>query len=176
MKSNDRTYPTATSKASTSTKVVYCLTLAAMIFPFGGSGWIAATVGGTWLGKFSLIPLALIFLIGVARILRVIRQPATLDFYVYSPLQKLLATCSRWLLYVGAFAFVLRFFVPLITRATIGAGENGIGYYVIGLGVTLLGAIGPGALLLFEYARTLGFEQHRQEMANRPTFEATRPL
>lgn len=159
-------YITSTLTLSWATKIVYCLSLFAIIFPFGTSGWVTLTMGMPFLGALSLAPLLFVFVLGAPRILRIIREPGILDIYVYSPLQKLLTKASAFLLYIGAISLVLRFLVPVITRATIGAGDNGIGYYVVGMGVALLGTAGPIALILFEYARILGFEQRRREVDN----------
>ena len=168
-------YQAATVSAGWTTRVAYTLTVVSVVLPVGTSGWVSLALGRVGAGGFLFLPLLLLLVLGIARIVNVWRDPDLLDAYVYSRYQNTLLVVARFLLYVGALSLLLRFAVPWITRATLGEGPNGIGYFVVGTMIALLGSGGTFSLVAFEFARMLGFEQHRRASRSKPIFRDTRP-
>lgn len=167
---------------SGATKLMYCLTLASLVFPLGMSGWVRLTVGGGalsflgLLGKYAIVPWLLLALLAAARIWRVMRDPDVLSAYVHSPFQNAMLKVATFLLYVVGFAFVLRQFSSPLAALLMGAHRGGIGSYAMAVWFSLFAMAGPLALALFEYSRLLGFEYVRRNKGGADAFPVTRPL
>ena len=146
-------------KASNSLKWLYCLTLAAMIFPVGlsgGSGWIGMATGGGLLGGVPFLPLLLVGW-AVYRIVQVVRSPNALDVYVSGDFVKLLRGMGILLMIVGSSAALLIVFIRPLTLAIFGRpGDGGVAYFVVGVFLYVISLAGWLGIILFEASRSTG--------------------
>jgi hypothetical protein len=149
-------------QASNSIKWLYCLTLAATIFPtafMGASNWNALATGGGLL-SFGFLSLILWVAVFGYRILQVARHSTTLDAYVASKSLTILRRLGLLLMVFGLIGVIAQFFTPQIMATLFASpGPNGIGLFVVRLYVYFIASGGLLGLGLFEVTRLLGFEQ-----------------
>ena len=149
--------------ASRSLKWAYVLTILGAILPMGlsGSGWVAATLGG------SAVPLAmlpfigplLVLGLGAYRIWLVVRRSGTLDSYEVRGPAKAFRVVGIVALYVGALIAVVNIAARPVMQAMITSPtESGIEFYVVGVYLGLVSGVGLLGVILFEFSRLLAFE------------------
>ena len=140
---------------------LYCLAVAAAIFPFATSGWVAATLGGLPLQSIPFIGPILFLVIGIWRIYCVLRYRGTLDSYVFGGPLKVLRIAGIVGMGIAVVYLVARFSAGTILRSIVKTRtESGVEFYVVGIYLALLGGIAPLAIVVFEFSRLLGFERH----------------
>jgi hypothetical protein len=141
------------------TRAIYCLALLALVLSSMGqtSSWIGLAMGG---GLIGAVGPSVFLLIGAAilyRVYRVARYRSALD----ARPPYLLGWLVRWLgwfvMLAGAAGMVSMFLVkPLTMMIFKSAGENGIGFFVVGLYATILAGAGWIGCMLFEISRVVG--------------------
>ncbi len=145
--------------ATRTLKVVYCLTLlgaivAAMV---ASSGWIGLAFGGGAFRSGLLIPVA-ILLVAVYRVISIFRKPAALDVNATGLFARGIRKLSIVLMWCGLLATIGLFFVKPITLAVFrSAGDGGVGYFVVGVYLVMLSALGVLGIIMFEVTRFLGW-------------------
>lgn len=148
-------------KRTTLFKVSYCLTVLAIALPIGlaGSGWVRMTVGGA-LGLIPFVGPLLMLVLGVGRVVQIWRRPYLLDSPVVTGVVRQVQAIGVVLIYAGALAGIANWLsIPVAKMFIKDPGPNGILFYVGGVYLALLGALGPLGLLVFEVTRLLGFEK-----------------
>jgi hypothetical protein len=143
------------SRSYRSLRVLYLVTLVAIIFPrvLVRGGWIGLVTGGdiAMLG-------ALLSIIGLAawRFIHVIRNPQALASPPGHPVAALIRRIAVLLMAISTLASIAMFFIRPITHMLLGrtdGGEAGIGYFVVSLGLYNISGFALLAILLFELGR-----------------------
>lgn len=160
-------------EASTLVRWTYCLAVLSAILPFGMSGWVAATLGGSPMQSFSFIGPILFLILGAWRIFLVARHRSTLNAFVLGGVMKFMRTLGIAGMAVGVLYLVLRLSAGPLTRAIFRSrSENGVEFYVVGVYLAVLGSLAPLGIILFEFSRLLGFEQ-RDKLEETPNNVST---
>ena len=140
------------------TRLIYCLALAGLVAgQLGRSSWVSLAIGGGligWLGPmiFSLIACGLIY-----RIYLVLRYIGTLRARKPNIFGTLFRGLGVLVMTGGAMGTVAVFFVkPLTLLLLKSPGENGIGYFVVGLYAVAISGVGWIGCVLFEVSRVMG--------------------
>lgn len=140
------------------TRLIYGLALAGLVVgQLGASPWVGLAVGGGlagWLGllTFSLITCGLIY-----RIYLVLRYIGALRARKPNVLGTLFRGLGLLVMTAGAIGTVSVFLVkPLTLLLLKSPGENGIGYFVVGLYAVGMSGSGWIGCLLFEFSRIMG--------------------
>jgi len=147
-------------------KLVYSLTLIAMVFPLGVagmSGWVGLTLGTSLLGPFLLPLLAVVGW----RFYVVWRHPTTLMRHRAGAVIAFLrgvAVIEMTLGCLAALALLLQ--RPIIAAMGGVRTESGIEYYLLQLGAVMVGGLGLQGLLIFEWSRIIGMERFYREDAS----------
>ena len=154
--------------ASKSLKWLYCLTLAATIFPavfMGASNWIALITGGGLL-SFGLVSLVLWVVVFGYRIALVVRYPATLDAYLDTTPLVLLRRLGMFLMAVAILGAIAQLLSSQIMRFLVAnRGNGGIALFAIRVYAYFISSGGLFGLVLFEISRLLGFERNLRNAA-----------
>ena len=167
------------TEASRTLKWLYCLTLTAAIFPsglFGAAGWVGLATGG---GLFSggIVALAILLALVIYRIVRVVRNPHTLDAYITGTRIKLLRYLAIFLMVAGLIGSFAIFFIRPLALGVFGKpGDGGVAFFVMGVMLYLISSAGLGGLLMFEASRLFGFEARLKDecqLANNPQTQTT---
>lgn len=147
----------AVESTSASARFVYLLALLASVIPFGRSGWVSLAMGaGSWAGVASVIVLAL----AIYRTTLVLARPDALDAPVAVGMVHWCRVLGACLACIGLVTFILSFFVGPIGHALFPRrSDNGVEFFIVGLGLALAGGLTPVGLLLFEFSRMRAFEQ-----------------
>lgn len=140
-------------------RAIYCLALAALVVGSIGqtASWIGLATGGGLIGflggwGFLLVAAAVIY-----RIYRVVRYPEALDARPPYLLGWLLRGLGWIVMLAGAMGFAAMFLVkPLTLLLFKTAGENGIGFFVVGLYATMLAGVGWLGCVVFDISRAVG--------------------
>lgn len=145
-------------KASRALKLVYCLTLVGIV-PVGlaaSSGWIGLLFGVSLFRPGLLFSVVLLLLI-TYRIVSVFRNPIALDVHVTGMFSKAIRAIAVVLMWVGLLSITGLFFVKPITLTIFhSAGDAGIGYFVVGVFLIMLAALGIVGIIVFEIIRVRG--------------------
>lgn len=145
-------------KASRVLKLVYCLTLVGIV-PVGltaSSGWIGLLFGVSLFRPGLLFPVVLLLLI-TYRIVSVFRNPIALDVHVTGVFSRAIRAIAVVLMWAGLLSITGLFFVKPITLAVFhSAGDAGIGYFVVGVFLIMLAALGIVGIVVFEIIRVRG--------------------
>ena len=110
----------------------------------------------------------LLFLIAIIaaygwRISVVVRHRGTLDAFVTSKALLILRRLGIFMMAVGLTGSLALLFVKTLTLALLGKpGDAGIGYYVVSLGLYVIGSAGMSGLGIFEMSRLFGFESKQR--------------
>jgi len=151
--------------ASAWLRVLYSLTLVALVFPLGVagmSGWVGLTLGTSLMGSFLLPLLALV----VWRIYVVWRHPTTLVRHRAGALIALLRAVAVVEMGVGCLAaLALLLQKPIIAALGGVRTEDGIEYYLLQLGAVMVGGLGLQGVAIFEWSRLIGMERFFREEA-----------
>ena len=146
-------------------KVVYSLTLVALVFPLGVasmSGWVGLTLGTSLMGSFLLPLLAIV----VWRIYMVWRHPTTLVRHRAGALIGVLRAVAVVEMVVGCLAALALLLQRPIIQALGGVRtDSGIEYYVLQLGAVMVGGLGLQGLVIYEWTRLIGMERFFREEA-----------
>jgi hypothetical protein len=146
-------------RASWFTRAIYCVSLLGLIASSFGqaSSWVGLATGGGLIG--SLGP-AVFLLVGAAivyRVYRVIRYPAALDARPPYLLGWIVRALGWLLMFAGSLGIAAMFGVkPLTLLIFKSAGENGIGFFVVGLYATMIAGAGWIGCVVFEISRAIG--------------------
>jgi len=145
-------------KASRTLKLVYCLTLVGIV-PVGltaSSGWIGLLFGVSLFRPGFLFPVVLLLLI-TYRIISVFRNPIALDVHVTGVFSRVIRAIAVVLMWAGLLSITGLFFVKPITLAIFhNAGDADIGYFVVGVFLIMLAALGIIGIVVFEIIRVRG--------------------
>lgn len=152
-------------------KALYCLTLLGMIFPsalYGASGWVGPATGGGMLAAIGLGGLVVTLALVLYRVFTVVRVGASLDAFVHSVIIRGLRIIGILCMLAGLLGSLAIFFVKPIALALFGQpGDAGIAFFVTGLYAYGISQFSLPGILLFEFSRLLGFEQHMQAERSR---------
>lgn len=145
-------------------RTIYGLALVSIALPAPMSGWVGMALGVTSVRAFVpmiwFIPFALI----AWRIVLVIRRSGLLDAPSDHQALRWCRKIGTGLMAVGMVIYLLQWFVVPLARTVFPRGsDNGIEFFVLGLGFAMLAAATPIGLLLFEASRLLGFERWYRE-------------
>lgn len=141
--------------ASWPTRIVYALALVGFLPSaiLGSSGWISLALGGGGVRTTFLIVGSLF----VFRAYQVMRYAAALDARPPNKLGWLLRKLGWVAMLVSAMSSVGVFFVKPITLLLFkSAGDSGVGYFVVGLTLVMLGGNGWLGCAVFEVSRRCG--------------------
>jgi hypothetical protein len=149
--------------ASVQLRVFYCLAVLGAVLPFGMSSWTAMTVGANPMPVVPYFGPLVLLVVGIWRIFQVGRVSATLDSYVYGGALRALRVIGLIAMGVGVLYLIVRLaVVPLLgLLVPRQSGSAGVGFYVLGVYLWILGGVGPLGILLFETSRLFGFERQR---------------
>jgi len=151
--------------ASLLTRIIYCLVVLGAILPFGlaKSGWVALATGGPALaGTIPFIGPLVLLVIGIYRVIVVVRTPAALSAPPVAGFIAFLRGAGLFLLYLGAITTVLGWLAgPLMHTLMRARTESGAEFFFVGYLIAIVGQVGVLGLLLFELSRLRGFETHR---------------
>jgi len=140
-------------------KVLYSLTLVALVFPLGVagmSGWVGLTLGTSLMGSFLLPLLAVV----VWRVYVVWRHPTTLMRHRGGAVIAFLRGAAIVGMMVGCFAALALLLQRPIIEAMGGVRtDSGIEYYLLQLGAVMVGGLGLQGLAIFEWSRIIGMER-----------------
>ena len=163
-------------RAGKGIRILYSLSIIVVLpaMLVGGSGWIGLAIGGgpvglgAFLHSFSMRPFGLIYavyalgmiLIQVLllfRAYRVLRYPAALDARPPRTLGKFLRGWAILWMALSVASGIGLFAIKPITLAVFkSAGDSGIGYFVVGVYLTLAASSGWIGCMLFEASRKFG--------------------
>lgn len=148
---------------------LYCLTLISVLFSaslLGVSGAVAMVYGIGMLGGRTII-LLLIVVASLYRIVRVARFPSTLDVNITGFWVRMLRRAGVFLMCVGLTAVLLMIFrKPFTLLIFPNPGDNGIGFFVVGVFLYAFSGAGWLGAIAFELARLLG-NRHDKTTDNR---------
>ena len=140
-------------------RLLYSLTLISVIFSaslFGVSGAVAM-VYGIGMSSGRTIILLLIVVASLYRIVRVVRFPPSLDVNITGIGVRMLRGTGVFLMCVGLTAVLLMIFRrPFTLLIMPNPGDNGIGFFVVGIFLYAFSAAGWLGVIAFELARLLG--------------------
>lgn len=145
-------------------KLIYCLAILSMVLPIGlaGSGWVHMTIGGG-LAMIPVLGPLLMLALGVGRVWQVWRHPGLLDAPAVTGGLRQVQALGVMLIGLGALAGIANWLsIPVARMFVKDPGPNGILFYVGGVYLAMLGALGPLGLLIFETTRLMGFERTHQ--------------
>lgn len=141
------------------TRVIYCISLLGLIASSIGqaSSWVGLATGGGLIGS---VGPAVFLLIGAAilyRVYRVIRYPAALDARPPYLLGRFVRALGWLLMFGGSLGIAAMFGVkPLTMLIFKSAGDNGVGFFVVGLYATFLAGAGWIGCVVFDISRAIG--------------------
>ena len=140
--------------ASKLLKLLYCMTLVAMVVPaglLGATGAVGMAVGGPSIG-------GLIFSVwAIYRIYQVVRFQDALDVFVSNKGGKILRGLGIFLMIVGLSTSLLIPFIKPLTLAIFGqSGDAGVAFFVVGIALYFISSTGWLGILLFEISRLIG--------------------
>jgi len=150
-------------RASWPLRIAYVITLLAAVLPIGlaSSGWVAMTTGGS---PFAIVPYIgplLFLLLGVYRVVVVLRLPGTLDSPRATGFAGFLRPVGLSALYFGAVIGLVNLLSRPLTRLIFPRpSDTGVEFYVVGVYLSLLGGVGLLGLVFFELSRLLAFESY----------------
>ena len=150
--------------ASITLRWLYCLAVLSVVLPFGMSGWVAATLGGSPLQSIPFVGPIVFLVLGVWRIYLVARHPETLESFVYGGALKFIRVVGVIGMAIGVLYLVMRFaYRPIVQSLVKRPSESGVEFYVVGVYLALVGGVAPLGIILFELSRLLGFERNNKD-------------
>ena len=150
-------------RASWPLRTAYVLALLAAVLPIGlaSSGWVAMTTGGSPFAFVTYIGPLLFLLLGVYRVIVVLRVPGTLDSPHVTGFAAFLRPVGIAALYFGAVVGLVNLLSRPLTRLIFSRpSDTGVEFYVVGVYLALLGGIGLLGLVFFELSRLFAFETY----------------
>ena len=150
-------------EASLSVRTLYCLAVLSAIFPFGMSGWVAATLGTFQVGRIFLVFPIVILGAGLWRIYVVARRRETLDSYVPDGALKVMRVVGMG---VAVIYLLLRLGSSFFLRSLGNTGDistRGVLSYVAGVYFALFSGAASLGVMIFEFSRLLGFERQQAD-------------
>lgn len=163
---------------SSSLKWAYVLVVLSSVIPVGlaRSGWVGMATGGGAFGGVPFVGPILFLVIGLYRVVSIIRETSTLDSHEISGLALVLRKVGIVGIYIGAVVAVLQLVTgPLMKILMTHKTESGAEYFVVGVYLALAGGFGVMGLVVFEFSRLLGFETTARSEILNPSFEPTTP-
>ena len=146
-------------RASRLTRAIYCLALLAFALPALGQGasWVGMATGGAFSPSLATWVFFVITAMMAVRIYRVASYHDALDARPPYPLGWLLRWLG-WLVMLAGIAGLAAMFMvePLTLLLFNGAGEDGVGFFMVGFCATVLASTGWVGCLLFELSRWVG--------------------
>ena len=98
------------------------------------------------------------------RIYQIVRFPDTLDAFIGKTSVKVLRTIGIFLMGVGLIGSLSILFIKPLTLAIAGQpGENGIAFFVVGVFLYFISAMGWVGMILFEVSRDMGKNEKRRK-------------
>ncbi|MBK6323646.1 MAG: hypothetical protein IPF38_16235 [Burkholderiales bacterium] len=163
---------------SSSLKWAYILVVLSSVIPIGlaKSGWVGMATGGSVFGGVPFVGPVLFLVMGLYRVVSIVRGTGTLDSHKISGLALVLRKAGIVGIYFGAVVAVLNLVAgPLMKMFMTHKTESGAEFFIVGVYLALAGGLGVLGLVAFEFSRLLGFEATARNGTLKPSFEPTAP-
>jgi hypothetical protein len=146
-------------------RVAYCLTLIALLLPFGlaGSSWVRMATGSNFYQALPILGPLLPLVFALYRIYLVIRHADTLDAPSITGVLRWVQVVCSWLIFLGGFLAIASVAAGPVMRLLItNRTESGAEFFVVGLLIAYVGSLNMFGLLGYELTRLVGFERQRR--------------
>ena len=152
------------------TRIIYCLALLGLtIGQLGQGAWFGLATGGGLLGLAGMSVFLFLAAGVVYRVYLVLRYKAALSARTPCIFGWFFRVVGCLVMACGAFGLMAMFAVkPLTLLVLKSAGENGAGFFVIGLYAVMLASAGWMGCLLFELSRIMGKRPTQPKPAKSP--------